>query len=264
MTLAWKRTVAEWARFSKAVISGETGRERENLSNALVRGQASLVTILPCSPYSSDVCKGQQGTKEIRFGTNRSRCFLKHSNMRRDSDCQRYWVYLRTSAYLPLRWIYWMRDLTCVGDTSIMALYSAMQLVRKHLTSASSSVHFSFYLFVVFSLPPFVSFLIPFQYKRKYQAHSPALPDVYINTYINRNIGVYTEITSDGDITYSMKTIASLATLFIGEYYKIFHKKNLLDNVNYKNKISYNIFFIKYLIIYFFIKYLIIVLRRII
>lgn len=107
MTLAWKRTLSEWARFSKAVISGETGRERENLSErtcpTLVRGQASLVTMLPCSPYSSDVCKGQQGTKEIRFGTNRSRCFLKHSNMRRDSDCQRYWVYLRTSAYLPLR-----------------------------------------------------------------------------------------------------------------------------------------------------------------
>jgi len=103
MTLAWKQTLAEWARFSKAVISGETRRERENLSNVLVREQASLVTMLPCSPYFSDVCKGQQGMKEIRFGANRSRCFLKHSYIRRDSDCQRYWVYLWTSAYLSLR-----------------------------------------------------------------------------------------------------------------------------------------------------------------
>jgi len=100
MTLAWKRTFAEWARFSKAVIS--VGEKWENLSNVLVREQASLVTMLLCSPYFSDVCKGQQGMKEIRFGANRSWCFLKHSKMRWDSDCQRYWVYLRTNAYLSL------------------------------------------------------------------------------------------------------------------------------------------------------------------
>lgn len=185
MTLAWKQTLVEWARFSKAVISG--GEARENLSNVLVREQASLVTMLPCSPYFSDVCKGQQGMKEIRFGANRSWCFLKHSNMRWDSDCQRYWVYLRTSAYLSLREVsvnvldegVYMYVRVYVCEASIMALYSATRLVRKRLTSASSSIHFSPYLPVAFSLCLCLSFLVPFQYKRKYRAHSSALPDGY-------------------------------------------------------------------------------------
>lgn len=145
MTLAWKRTLAEWARFSKAVISGETGRERENLSNALVRGRASLA-MLPCSPYSSDVCKGQQGTKEIRFGANRSRCFLKHSNMRRDSDCQRYWVYLRTSAYLSLREvsvnILDAGPNVCGWDKHNGIILSDATRQKTRLTSASSSIPF--------------------------------------------------------------------------------------------------------------------------
>jgi len=199
MTLAWKRTFAEWARFSKAVIS--VGEKWENLSNVLVREQASLVTMLLCSPYFSDVCKGQQGMKEIRFGANRSWCFLKHSKMRWDSDCQRYWVYLRTNAYLSLHEVLvnvldagvyvraCVRACVCVcararargaREASIMALYSAMRLVRKRLTSASSSTPFLFLPAGRFSLCFCLSFLVPFQYKRKYRAHSSALLDGYI------------------------------------------------------------------------------------
>jgi len=214
MTLAWKQTLAEWARFSKAVI----GRDEERARKPVQREQASLVTMLPCSPYFSDVCKGQQGMKEIRFGANRSRCFLKHSNIRRDSDCQRYWVYLRTNAYLSLREVS-----VNILDAGLNAcewgkyngiILGATQLVRKHLTSASSSIHFSFYLSVIFSLPLSVvlgpvltSGSIELIHRRYQVIHK------------SKHRYIHIRITSSHDaITYSMKVIASLETLFVYDH----------------------------------------------
>lgn len=185
MTLAWKRTLAEWARFSKAVTSGEKERERERRRTYPACLSADMLLsfhhVTCSSVLSSDMHEGQQGTEEIRFGANRSRCFLKRGNMRRDSDCQRYWVYER--AYLSrrekYRWIYWMQVLTCRWRRYNSIVF-AVQLVRKCATSVPSPCLLPACPSFSLSLSLSPSFLVPFHHKRMYQAYSPALLDNYM------------------------------------------------------------------------------------